>query len=367
MSPAVYPAGSDIICRIVKLPLNFIKRLKRTTRAHHVSTVFSYIVLFAVLIGIVTFLFPALLSLEIQYERSQPAAFDQFPVTVDPQNKTITEMAYVNAFFEDTTSPFQAAVGNTGHTFGELFQWVALSIADMPWYQSIAAADGRFVAITPGMRKEQAAHAFAKALRWSAEQKKEFLTAAAGSPLPLVEGSFSPGVYTVTMGTTPAAAQTLVNDRFNEDILSHYGPEIDRVVPLEQALTIASLIEREAGGADDMRLISGIIWNRLFINMNLQIDATLQYVKANSTATGNWWPNAAPADRFRKSPYNTYLHPGLPPTPIANPSVASVLAALNPRETSCLFYFHDAAKRFHCSDTYAGHVALLKQYYGRGK
>jgi UPF0755 protein len=74
-----------------------------------------------------------------------------------------------------------------------------------------------------------------------------------------------------------------------------------------------------------------------------------------------------PGDQYRKSAYNTYLHPGLPPTPIANPSVASVLAALNPKNTPCLFYFHDAAGGFHCSETYTGHVTLLKKYYGRGK
>ena len=165
----------------------------------------------------------------------------------------------------------------------------------------------------------------------------------------------------------PSEAQALVNERFYEKILSHYGTTTAQVVPLNQALTIASLIEREAGGADDRRLISGIIWNRLFINMNLQIDATLQYVKANSLAGANWWPKPMPADRFRKSPYNTYLNNGLPPTPIASPSVASVLAALNPKNTSCLFYFHDASGGFHCSDTYAEHVVLLKKYYGRGK
>ncbi|MEK7114181.1 MAG: endolytic transglycosylase MltG, partial [Patescibacteria group bacterium] len=199
------------------------------------------------------------------------------------------------------------------------------------------------------------------------KQKKEFTTAARGESLPLLEGSFSPGIYLLAEDTTPREAQALVNELFTEDILSHYGPETANVVPLEQALTIASLIEREAGGPDDMRLISGIIWNRLFINMRLQIDATLQYAKANGVAGVGWWPKPVPADRFRKSPYNTYLYSGLPPTPIANPSVASVLAALNPRNTSCLFYFHDAAKQFHCTDTYAEHVALLKKYFGRGK
>lgn len=322
-----------------------------------------------ILSGGIAYSLPFLLALHLQNEQRQAFSLmaAQFPVTVDPRNKIIVEDPQVNAFLGETASPFQAAVGHTQGIVQNIFEWIALSIAAVPWYQSIAAADSRFVAIAPGMRKEQVANAFGSALGWDSSEKKQFITAAGDSPLPLPEGSFSPGIYSVTMGTTPLMAQALVNDRFTTDILARYGTSTAERVPLEQALTIASLIEREAGGFDDMRFISGIIWNRLFINMNLQIDATLQYVKANAVATKNWWPVPVPADRYRKSPYNTYLHAGLPPTPIANPSVAAVLAALNPKNTSCLFYFHDANKNFHCSDTYAEHVALLKQYYGRGK
>ncbi|HEY4500689.1 MAG TPA: endolytic transglycosylase MltG [Candidatus Paceibacterota bacterium] len=330
---------------------------------------FGPAILFAVVLIGVVFSFPTLLAINIQHEKERviSAMNEQFPVTVDPRNKSIVENAQVNAFLESADSPLQAAVISVGSVFKDVFAWVATAIANAPWYQSIAATNARFVNVTPGMRKEQVASAFANTLSWNNKQKKEFLTATASSSLPLPEGSFFPGVYFVTKETTPSAAQALVNERFYENILSRYGTTTAEIVPLNQALTIASLIEREAGGADDMRLISGIIWNRLFINMNLQIDATLQYAKANSGAGVGWWPVPVPADRFRKSPYNTYLHRGLPPTPIANPSVASVLAALNPKNTSCLFYFHDSAGGFHCSDTYTEHVTLLKKYYGRGK
>ena len=321
-----------------------------------------------ILVGI-TFSLPAILifNIENEQERVLSAMREQFPVTVNPTDKTIVEDERVNAFLESPSSPFQAAVGSVGDIFRDIFTWVAVTIADAPLYQSLASADGRLVNITSGMRKEQVASAFAKVLSWNNQQKKEFLTATTGSPLPLHEGSFSPGVYLITKDTTPSEAQALVNERFYENILSRYGTTTAQVVPLNQALTIASLIEREAGGADDRRLISGIIWNRLFIDMHLQIDATLQYAKANSVAGANWWPKPTPADRFRKSPYNTYLNKGLPPNPISNSSVASVLAALNPKNTSCMFYFHDASGGFHCTDTYAEHVALLKKYYGRGK
>ena len=352
-------------------PSYFTNRSKRKEKGgvRPVFMMLGYALLLGVLGGTIVFSFPILLALNIEREQSQSisTAPEQFPITVDPGNKIIVENAHVNAFFENTYSPLQAAAGNVQHILGNIFAWTALSIAAAPQYQSIAAVQGRFIAIEPGMRKEQVMDIFANTLAWNAKQKKEFVTAATDSPLPLPEGSFAPGVYSVTMGTTPAIAQNLVNDRFYKDVISHYGPETADLVPLTQALTIASLIEREAGGPGDMRIISGIIWNRLFINMKLQIDATLQYAKANSKTSGSWWPRIVPADRFRSSAYNTYLHSGLPPTPISNPSVASILAALNPRKTSCLFYFHDSFGGFHCTDTYAQHVALLKKYYGQGK
>lgn len=334
------------------------------------SRLLRVFMLFGVILIGAAFSFPLLLVLSVRHEQNQTvsAAPEQFPVTVDPGNKLIVENATVNALFEDSSSPFQAAVWSVGGAVGKIFELIALAIADAPWYQSIAAVDGsRLVAITPGMRKEQVAGAFTKALAWNAKQKLEFLTATPNSLLQLSEGSFAPGIYPIALGTTPAEARMLVSDRFYKDVISHYGTTTLNIVPLNQALTIASLIEREKGGNDDMRVISGIIWNRLFIGMNLQIDATLQYVKASGGTTKSWWPAVVSGDMYRASPYNTYLHKGLPPTPIANPSVASILAALNPKSTSCLFYFHDAYRGFHCTDTYAEHVALLKKYYGRGK
>ncbi|MFH1178631.1 MAG: endolytic transglycosylase MltG [bacterium] len=332
----------------------------------------GFMMLFVVILGGIVFSFPSLLAFSIQQEQKQitSAMLDQFPVTVDPKNKIIVENVRVNAFFENDPSPFQAAVENTGNALWGVFELIATTIAKAPLYQGLAGVAGinnRFVTITAGMRKEQVASAFAKALVWNSAQKQEFMTKGKYSSLPLLEGSFSPGVYVVDRGTTPIAVQALVNKRFSDEILDHYGTATAQIVPLDQALTIASLIEREAGGPDDMRIISGIIWNRLFNNMNLQIDATLQYAKANSKTITSWWPKVLPADIFRKSPYNTYQNKGLPPTPIANPSVAAVLAALNPKNTFCVFYFHDNAGQFHCTNTYTEHVALLKKYFGRGK
>lgn len=154
-----------------------------------------------------------------------------------------------------------------------------------------------------------------------------------------------------------------MNKNFTENVIIRYGTSTEQVVPMEDALKIASIIQRETIGNKDMRLISGILWNRLFSNMRLQVDATLQYVKASKTANGDWWPKVKPSYKYLESPYNTYMHAGLPPTPIASPTVGAILAALNPIETPCLFYFNDKKGEFHCSVTYKEHVNLLKKYY----
>jgi len=301
-------------------------------------------------------------------EKQSQEAVAQFPVTVDPQNKIIVESEAVNEYLASPDSPLRASVFDTRETFTSIYKWFATMVANTSMYQNLAlAGGGRLITITPGLRKEQVANSFGKALAWNNEDKKDFTTAKEGASLPLTEGSFFPEVYFVELGTTPEIAQDLVNKRFAEEVLSHYGESVSNVVPLNTALTIASLIERETIGTDDMRMISGIIWNRIFKGMNLQIDATLQYVKASNKTTTVWWPKVLSKDKYLKSPYNTYINSGLPPTPIANPSVASILAALNPTQTTCLFYFHDKRGGFHCTDTYSEHVKQLKKYYGQGK
>ena len=202
---------------------------------------------------------------------------------------------------------------------------------------------------------------------WNEEEKAEFANIVASTEPTLSDGKFYPGQYVAHRGALPQEVADLINEKFKTDVLNRYTAEVAAQVPLEDALTIASLLEREASDFENMREISGVIWNRLFIKMPLQLDATLQYAKANTTNQKNWWPVPKPADKYLKSPYNTYINAGLPPGPIANPSAAAVLAALNPRSTDCLFYFHDRHEGYHCSLTYEEHVRKLKIHYGRGR
>ncbi len=326
--------------------------------------------LILVILGSIIYSMPQIFAIHIQNKQKAPSHLTRFPVTVDPVRKIIVENEDVNAFLDGPNSPLQASVSNLASTIETITRWIATAINEAPWYQGISAVDGHFVHITAGMRKEQVAAEFAKVLKWNKADKLAFLTPMDTSTLPilpLTEGSFVSDIYFVGSESSPEDVQKMMNKRFHDEVLSRYDESVSKIVPLDQALIIASLIERETIGHVDKRLISGIIWNRIFAGMKLQVDATLQYAKANNSPGGSWWPKVVPADKYQKSPYNTYQHKGLPPAPIANPSVAAILAALNPIETPCLYYFNDTKGEFHCSKTYNEHVALLKQIYGKGK
>jgi len=283
---------------------------------------------------------------------------NQFPVGVDPKNKTITENPIVDAYFENHISTRSSTMSLHTSWFGKLMGKLALSNL----YQNLASLSSRVLVIQSGERKEQVAQNFKKILGWDKGQQAIFLDLINKASPEIGEGKFFPGTYTVPIGASPETVATLISDRFNAEVLARYGATVEAVVPLSDTLTIASLLEREAYDFDDMRLISGIIWNRLFIGMNLQIDATLQYAKG-SKSSETWWPRVNPSDKYIASVYNTYKNRGLPPAPIANPSLDAILATLNPKQTDCMYYFHDRNANFHCSETYEQHVALIKQYY----
>lgn len=285
-----------------------------------------------------------------------------FPVGVDPAHKRIVENPEVDRYFAEYILARSSSTPSRTHWI----RGVLAKLALRSWYQNLASPTSRILVILSGERKEEVAEHFSGILGWDNAERRAFMEQVASSSPVLAEGKFAPHTYLTTRGASPGDVAALVTDQFQKDILSRYATATAAIVPLQDALTIASLLEREGNGFEDMRYISGIIWNRLFNGMHLQIDATLQYAKG-SKVNQPWWPQVAPADKQLASAFNTYTHAGLPPAPIANSSLVAILAALNPKSTDCMFYFHDADRGFHCSITYTEHVALLKQYYGRGR
>jgi len=224
---------------------------------------------------------------------------------------------------------------------------------------AIASPEYVYVHIYPGLRKEEVAARFADALAWNEEQTRQFAESRPMCFLTGGEGYLFPGTYLVSKHERPENIRKKMQERLQTSLTDLVSEETAAVLNMHQVLTIASLIQREAAGRGDMRLISGVIWNRLFQEMPLQIDATLQYVKAD---TSPWWPPVRAEDKYLDSPYNTYQYVGLPPGPIANPSPEAIQAALHPLDTTCLFYIHDNSRAIHCASTYEAHKRNISYY-----
>jgi uncharacterized YceG family protein len=285
---------------------------------------------------------------------------EPFPVSVQVLQHKIIEDPTVDWYVETYLS-FNSA--NSRQV--QMLDKVLAQVAKWDWYQQLASSVSRILVIYSGERREQVVANFGDILKWSDEERILFTEYIQATEPYLEDGTFYPGRYVVPSDASPELVADLLHERFVNEVIDRYTPEVEAQVPLKDALIIASLLEREAYDFTDMRYISGVIWNRLFIDMPLQLDATLQYARGG--VANAWWPRVVPNDKFIESPYNTYENTGLPPAPIANPSVESIMAALNPRVTPCMFYFHDMDGKFFCTETYGEHVAKLKEVYGQGQ
>lgn len=177
-------------------------------------------------------------------------------------------------------------------------------------------------------------------------------------PSASLEGFLFPDTYIFHPGADAQDLLSRMLANFENHLPDDYRANITRRgLTLYQAITIASLIEREAVQDDERPLIASVILNRLTIGQPLQIDATVQYVVATPD---NWWPPVAGLDfRSIENPYNTYFVTGLPAGPIANPGAASILAVANPADSNYLYYRArcDGSGRHNFAATYEEHLA----------
>jgi UPF0755 protein len=126
---------------------------------------------------------------------------------------------------------------------------------------------------------------------------------------------------------------------------------------LFEIMTMGSIIEGEVRNNDDRKIVSGLFWNRISIGMPLQSDATLEY------ALGTKKTQHSIAETKINSPYNSYQNKGLPPGPVSNPGIASILAALNPSPTEFVYFLSDPKTgQTIFAKTFEQHIANKSKY-----
>ena len=178
-----------------------------------------------------------------------------------------------------------------------------------------------------------------------------------------LEGYLFPATYTFDLLATPEEVVRAMLRRFEAELTPPVRKLLEeRGLSVHAWVTLASIVQVEAGSEEEMPRIAGVFLNRLERGMPLQADPTVAY------ALGKSLPELSrPAGDFAvDSPYNTYRYPGLPPGPIANPGRAALLAVLNPvradeRGRPYLYFFH-AQGRLFLNPDFEGHLRDLAQY-----
>lgn len=214
-----------------------------------------------------------------------------------------------------------------------------------------------WLTVLEGWRTEEIADSLDE-LDLPAYDREEFLAAARGQ-----EGRLFPDSYLIPKDFTSTQIVNLLTSTFEKKVETGLSPEFSATERTpEEILVMASLVEREARGYEQMRRVAGILWNRIEIGMALQVDATLQYLEGYNKTQQTWWAPPAPATKAVQSPFNTYLNPGLPPRPIANPGLDAIEATLNPAESNNLYYLHSRDGEIYYAETLEEHNANIERY-----
>lgn len=174
------------------------------------------------------------------------------------------------------------------------------------------------------------------------------------------EGYLFPDTYLIPRDADIALIVSLMRKNFDN---KYQTIQSKTQLSKNDVVIIASLVEREAKFKEDRPLVASVIMNRLKIGMKLDIDATVQYALGYQRDQKTWWKKDLTIDDLKiNSPYNTYINPGLPPAPIANPGIEALKAVLNPQDSEYLYYISDKSGHNHYAKTSEEHDANAKKY-----
>jgi UPF0755 protein len=238
----------------------------------------------------------------------------------------------------------------------------------------------RIVTIPEGLRMEEIASLLERRGIVSA---RDFLAAASSYPGPnanpthdllisrpvglSLEGYLFPATYSFSSRASPdeivAAMVEALNERLTPDLRQE---ALLRGLTIHEVLTLASIVEREVLVPDERRTIASVYINRILAGMPLQADPTVQYaaslVAGSVERYGYWKRELTVQDLQFDSPYNTYTRNGIPPGPIANPGMDSILAVIRPAETSYLYFVARADGSHAFSSTFEEHQRNVELY-----
>lgn len=242
--------------------------------------------------------------------------------------------------------------GDASIKAGEYYFEKPLTLAHV-WYrltQGVYGVDSIKVTIPEGWTVHQMGVEFEKRKLFSRADWEKYATA--------FEGYLFPDTYFFLPNATPESVVRTMRENFDRKLNADLAREIaSQKRSLADVVIMASLVEKEAnGGMTDAPVIAGILWKRIKEGIGLQVDAALTYV------TGRASLELRQSDLASDSLYNTYKHRGLPPTPISNPGLDAILAAVHPQTSPYLFYLHGSDGKAHYAATFEEHILNKEKY-----
>jgi len=227
-----------------------------------------------------------------------------------------------------------------------------------------------WVTIPEGLRREEIAERFVSGLSKKDEDattfRQEFLNLTKGE-----EGYLFPDTYLFPKKTTAAKVINAMGNTFDRRLADYETEIANSDLTLNQIVILASLIERETITDEERPIVAGILIKRADADWPLQVDATVQYALAsakcrNQTTECDWWPRPLTKDDIAiSSPLNTYKYPGYPPSPISNPGLSSLKAAIFPEDSDYWFYLHDSKGKIDYAETIEEHNRNVAKYLGK--
>jgi len=169
-----------------------------------------------------------------------------------------------------------------------------------------------------------------------------------------LEGYLFPATYDIVVSTTPADQINTMLNTFGSQVLPKLDASYQNSTKLNDLVTLASIVEKEANTTADRKLVASVFYNRLAKGMRLESDVTVNY------ATGNNETSAQ--DIAINSPYNTYKVSGLPIGPICNPGLDAILATANPTPSNYYYFIADRSGTVHFTETYQQHLQNIEKY-----
>ena len=235
---------------------------------------------------------------------------------------------------------------DTSMQAGEYRLTPALSIIDMARELQDATTNEVEFVILPGWRMEEIAASLPTSGLPITPEEFLSLVRAPRTDFDFLDGATSlegflyPDTYVFARNTSVTELVDALVRNFAQRLQPEFYTGFEQQgLTVYQAVIVASIVEREAVRDEEKPLIASVYLNRIRIGMNLEADPTVQYALGLDPVTGAWWKSPlALSDLQYDSPFNTYLYGGLPPAPIANPSLDSLQAVAFPAETAYYFF-----------------------------